>query len=50
MTLEQMLRLIAGGVARGRVALGSLVDARFHGLTAFVRETLLQSACAKWCR
>jgi hypothetical protein len=50
MTVEQMLRLIAGGVPMGSVALGLLVDTRFHWLTAFVRDSLLQSACAKCCR
>jgi hypothetical protein len=49
MTVDRMLRLIAGGVVMGSVALGMLVDSRFYWLTAFVGANLFQSAFSNWC-
>ena len=49
MTVDRMLRLIAGGVVTGSVALGMLVDSRFYWLTAFVGANLFQSAFSNWC-
>lgn len=49
MTVDRMLRLIAGGVVMGSVALGMLVDSRFYWLTAFVVANLFQSAFSNWC-
>jgi hypothetical protein len=49
MTVDRTLRLIAGGVVMGSVALGMLVDSRFYWLTAFVGANLFQSAFSNWC-
>ena len=49
MTVDRTLRLIAGGVVMGSVALGMRVDSRFYWLTAFVGANLFQSAFSNWC-
>ena len=49
MTIEPMLRLIAGAFVLASVALGHYVDPRFFLLTACVGLNLLQSAFSGWC-
>jgi hypothetical protein len=49
MTIERMLRLIAGGFVIVSVALGVMVDSRFLWFTAFVGVNLFQSALTNWC-
>jgi hypothetical protein len=49
MTIERMLRLIAGAFVLASVLLGMFVDERFFWFTAFVGANLLQSAFTNWC-
>ena len=49
MTLEAMLRLIAGFFVMLSVLLGMYVDARFLWFTLFVGVNLFQSAFSGWC-
>lgn len=49
MTLEAMLRLIAGVFLMASVLLGMYVDARFFWFTLFVGANLFQSAFTGWC-
>lgn len=49
MTLEAMLRLIAGFVVIISVLLAMYVDQRFLWLTLFVGANLFQSAFTGWC-
>jgi hypothetical protein len=49
MTVEQMLRLIAGAFVVLSVALGALVHPGFYWFTAFVGLNLFQSAFSNWC-
>lgn len=49
MTLEAMLRLIAGVFLMASVLLGMYADARFYWFTLFVGLNLLQSAFTGWC-
>ncbi len=49
MTLERTLRLIAGVVVMGSVALGYFVDPNWYFFTAFVGLNLFQSALTNWC-
>jgi hypothetical protein len=49
MTVEQMLRMIAGAIVMATVALGSFVDPRWYWFTAFVGANLFQSAFTQWC-
>ena len=49
MTVEQMLRLIAGAFVVLGVALGALVHPGFYWFTAFVGLNLFQSAFSNWC-
>lgn len=49
MTIERMLRLIAGVVVMASVLLGMTVDARFYWLTLFVGVNLFQSGFTNWC-
>ncbi len=49
MTLEAMLRLIAGAFVVASVLLGMYVDARFFWFTLFVGANLFQSALTGWC-
>jgi hypothetical protein len=49
MTIERMLRLIAGVVVLVSVALGYWVSPWFYLLTAFVGLNLLQSGFTNWC-
>ena len=49
MTVEQMLRLIAGALVALSVALGALVHPGFYWFTAFVGLNLFQSAFSNWC-
>ena len=49
MTVERMLRLIAGAFVAGSVALGALVHPAFYLFTAFVGLNLFQSAFTNWC-
>jgi hypothetical protein len=49
MTLEAMLRLIAGAFVTASVALGVLVSPYFFLFTAFVGLNLVQSAFSGWC-
>jgi hypothetical protein len=49
MSMEAMLRLIAGIFLMASVLLGMYVDARFYWFTLFVGANLLQSAFTGWC-
>jgi len=49
MTLEPMLRLIAGVFVTASVLLGVYVHPYFFGFTAFVGLNLFQSAFTNWC-
>jgi hypothetical protein len=49
MTIERMLRLIAGVVVLVSVALGYWASPWFYLLTAFVGLNLLQSGFTNWC-
>jgi len=49
MTMEHMIRLIAGTFVLTSVALGWFVSPWFFLFTAFVGANLLQSALTKWC-
>jgi hypothetical protein len=49
MTLEAMLRLIAGFFVVASVLLGMYMDARFFWFTLFVGANLIQSAFTNWC-
>lgn len=49
MTLEAMLRLIAGTFVFASVGLGVYVSPYFFLFTAFVGVNLLQSAFSGWC-
>jgi len=49
MTLEPMLRLIAGLFITASVLLGMLVHPYFFWLTLFVGLNLMQSAFTNWC-
>ncbi len=49
MTLEPMLRLIAGVFVLASVLLGLAVHPYFLGLTLFVGANLVQSALTNWC-
>ena len=49
MTLEPMLRLIAGLFITASVLLGILVHPYFFWFTLFVGLNLMQSAFTRWC-
>ncbi len=49
MTVESMLRLIAGFFVFGSVLLAQYVDARWYWFTLFVGANLMQSAFTNWC-
>ncbi len=49
MTVDRMLRLIAGAFVLISVALGYYVSPYFFLFTAFVGLNLFQSALTQWC-
>lgn len=49
MTLEPMLRLIAGIFVAASVILGLMVHPYFYALTLFVAVNLIQSSLTGWC-
>ena len=49
MTIEPMLRLIAGVFVAASVLLGLYVHPGFFWFTAFVGANLFQSAFTNWC-
>jgi len=49
MTLENMIRAIAGSFVLISLALGYLFSPYWHLFTAFVGVNLLQSAFTHWC-
>ncbi len=49
MTMNEALRLIAGGLVMLSVALGYLVHPGWFILTLFVSVNLIQSAFTHWC-
>ena len=49
MTLEAMLRLIAGTFVVLSVVLGFYVNQYFYLFTVFVGLNLMQSALSNWC-
>jgi hypothetical protein len=49
MTVERMLRLIAGTFIAASVALGAWVHPGFYWFTLFVGLNLLQSGFTNWC-
>jgi hypothetical protein len=49
MTVDRVLRLIAGAFVFASIMLGMFVHPNFYWLTAFVGLNLLQSAFSNWC-
>jgi len=49
MTIDQMLRLIAGAFVAASVLLGIFVNPNFFWFTLFVGLNLFQSAFTRWC-
>jgi hypothetical protein len=49
MTVEAMIRVIAGAFVLTSVLLGMYVDARWLWFTLFVGANLLQSGFTGWC-
>lgn len=49
MTVEGMLRMIAGFFVMASVLAGMYVDPGFYWFTAFVGLNLFQSAFTEWC-
>lgn len=49
MTMDRILRLVAGTFVLASVALGYYVDPRWFLFTAFVGLNLFQSAFTNWC-
>ncbi|BDC51266.1 sulfurtransferase [Bryobacterales bacterium F-183] len=49
MTVERMLRMIAGFMILLSLALATWVDQRWFWFTAFIGANLLQSAFTNWC-
>ncbi len=49
MTVDAMLRLIAGAFVMASVLAGIYVDARFLWFTLFVGANLFQSGITGWC-
>jgi len=49
MTIEKMLRLIAGLFVMASVLLGMYVNPNFYWFTAFVGLNLFQSGLTNWC-
>ncbi len=49
LTVEEGLRLAAGGFVLASLALGHWIHPGFYLFTAFVGANLLQSAFTKWC-
>ena len=49
MSLDQMLRMIAGFFVMLSVALGYFVNPNWYYFTAFVGLNLFQSAFTNWC-
>ena len=49
MTVDRMLRLIAGGLVAASMLLGMYVHTYFHWFTLFVGLNLFQSAFTNWC-
>lgn len=49
MTVEPMLRMIAGFFVMASALAGLLVDTRFLWFTVFVGANLFQSAFTGWC-
>lgn len=49
MTVERILRLIAGAFVFASVALGHWVNSYWYLFTAFVGVNLLQSGLTNWC-
>lgn len=49
MTVEPMLRLIAGSFVLASVALGMWVHPGFFWFALSVGANLVQSACTNWC-
>jgi hypothetical protein len=49
MTIDRMLRMIAGGFVAASVLLGMYVSPYFFWFTLFVGLNLFQSAFTNWC-
>lgn len=49
MTVDRMLRMIAGGFVAASVLLGIYVNVNFLWFTLFVGLNLFQSAFTNWC-
>ena len=49
MTVDRVLRLIAGAFVFASVMLGMFVHPSFYWFTAFVGVNLFQSAFTNWC-
>lgn len=49
MTVDRMLRMIAGAFVGASVLLGMYVHPNFHWFTLFVGLNLFQSSFTNWC-
>ncbi len=49
MSIERLLRLIAGAFVLASLALGTWVNPKWYWFTAFVGLNLLQSGFTNWC-
>lgn len=49
MTIERMLRAIAGAFVLASLALGTWVNHNWYWFTAFVGANLFQSGFTNWC-
>ena len=49
MTVERILRLVAGVFVLASIGLGAYVDPNFFWVTAFVGVNLFQSGFTNWC-
>lgn len=49
MSMERLIRAIAGTFVLVSLALGTWVHPGWYGFTAFVGANLLQSAFTRWC-
>ena len=49
MSMERIIRVIAGSLVLVSLALGTWVNHNWYWFTAFVGANLLQSGITKWC-
>ncbi len=49
MSMERLIRIIAGSFVLASLALGTWVNHNWYWFTAFVGANLFQSGITKWC-